>query len=142
MTKLTNCSIIASRGGGRRSSDGGLRGACTVRRTPARPHTNLSQTNQLSLPEFLPPPHQNSPNRLQPRGVSPNSPARVASDPRETARGSGRPGARNARREPRGPASGERGGRSGKPPPRPPLRRRRRGTESGGGSETAETGRE
>jgi hypothetical protein len=49
MTKLTNCSIIASRG--RRSSDGGgLRGACT---SHARPPTNLSQTNQLSLPEFL-----------------------------------------------------------------------------------------
>jgi len=114
MTKLTNCSIIASRG--RRSSDGGgLRGACT---SHARP-----PTNQLSLPEFL---SLRTPRlatkSTQPEFSGPGSLRSARNRPRL-------PATRSPECSPRGPASGERSGYSEKAP-----RVHRCGCGGGGGT--------
>ena len=121
MTKLTNCSIIASRG--RRSSDGGgLRGACT---SHARP-----PTNQLSLPEFL--------SLRTPRLATKSTQIEFSCpDSLRSARNRPRlPATRSPECSPRAAGPGERGEERvlGEGSPRPPLRLRwRRRDEAGNG---------
>lgn len=127
MTKLTNCSIIACPKQRRRPP-----GRKYVARPTDHPTAHQTLADQPTVPPGIPPSaHLNSPNQLSPTpaGINPNSPARAASDPRETSRGSRRPGARNAGCEPQGPASGKRG-RGGSSRPR--LRRDEAGNGDGG----------
>jgi hypothetical protein len=141
MTKLTNCSIIASRRSTARRRQGqGPRGACTTRGHAATSPTFLLLPPNSSLRlKLAKPTLPNSNSGCQPSARIPPRQPQIRAAPGDPELG------RNARREPRGPAGGERGGCKREPPQG--GRRLRRGEVprwgNGGSrrSEAAETGR-